>query len=57
MIDADGRLASVNAGDRVEDEVMVVNQGGNVVLLRCTDTIPAMVPEVVDDQLVVFGKQ
>ena len=57
MKDADCQLVSVDTVDRVKNEVMVVNQSGNIVVLWRTDTIPAMVPEVIDDQLVVVGKQ
>ena len=36
---------------------MVVNQSGNIVIPWRTDTVPAMVPEVMDDQLAVIGEQ
>ena len=57
MKDADCQLASIDTVDRLENDVMVVNQSGNIVVLWGPDTIPAMVPEVIDDQLVVAGKQ
>ena len=57
MKDADGGFVPVDTIDRVEYEVMVAYQGGNIVVTQFTDAVPSMVSDVIDDQLVVVCKQ
>ena len=57
MEDPDCQFASIDTFDFVENEVMVVNQGGNVVVVWPVDAVPAMVSDVVDDQLAIVCKQ
>ena len=57
VIDADGRFVSEGAVYGFEDEVVIVNQGRDVVLLPAPDAVPAMVSDVVDHQVEIVGEQ
>ena len=43
--------------DGFENTFLITNQGRDVVLLAGTDRIPAVVPEVIDDEVKLVGKQ
>ena len=43
--------------DGFENTFLVTNQGRDVVILAGTDRIPAVVPEIKDDEVELVGKQ
>ena len=57
MENADLRLVAVVAVDGLEDPVVVADESRDVVALRPADRIPAVVSEVVDDQIEVVCQQ
>ena len=57
MVYANLRFASVVVVNRFEDQFMVSNQGRNVVVLAVADRVPAVIPEVIHDQVEVRREQ
>ena len=55
--DADCRFAPIFAVDGFENDVVIVNQGRNVVVPLGADVVPTVVPEVVDHQVEIARKQ
>ena len=57
MEDAYFRFFPVVMVNRFENKVVVINKGRNIVILQGADSIPTVIPEIVDDQIEIVGQQ
>ena len=57
MVHADSRLIPVVLVDRLENLVVVLNQGGNRMASERPNGIPAVISQVVDDQVEIVRQQ
>lgn len=56
MKHADSWLAPVVEVDCFQDDLPVPDHGRDIVIAQATDGIPAVIPEVMDNQVEVGGK-